>query len=161
MMMRFMSAIALLMVFAGTFVAAQEELTQLEQYQKAQQHLLAVDKLIIARQSVLSSIDEATLLQAYEDLLRFSASDEQKADALEALDTAIGRANPESNAYRQGMLTKGKLLKRLGRGDESLALFQDAIHNQWLHAMWRYSESLIDAGELDKACLLEYERVIG
>jgi len=59
------------------------------------------------------------------------------------------------------MLTKGKLLKRLSRDDELLALFQNAIQNQWLHAMWRYSESLIDAGELDKASVLEYERVIG
>lgn len=152
--------LVLLLLNSG-FSIAQETLTPLEQYQRSQQHTLAKDKRFNARQAVVSSNDEETLIHAYEDLLRFSQSEEQKSDALTALEAATERAERDSNAYKQGMLTKGKLLKRLGRDDESQSLFADAIQNQWQHAMWRYSESLIDAGELDKACQLEYERVIG
>lgn len=160
--MKCLLVIVLVLLLLNSGVSfSQETLTPLEQYQRSQEHALAIDKRFNARQTVLLSNNEETLVHAYEDLLQFSQSGEQKSDALSALETAIGRANLDSDAYKQGILTKGKLLKRLGRDDESQALFDDAIQNKWQHAMWRYSESLIDAGELDKACQLEYERVIG
>ena len=67
----------------GGMATSQEELSPLERYQESQRYSLAQDKRTTSRQTILSSNDEATLMQAYEDLLCFSASDEQKADALE------------------------------------------------------------------------------
>ncbi|MGC9329887.1 MAG: hypothetical protein ACP5I1_19790 [Candidatus Hinthialibacter sp.] len=53
------------------------------------------------------------------------------------------------------------MLTRLGEQAEAEALFQNAIQNNWKHAMWRYSESLIENDDMAEACILECLRIAG
>jgi tetratricopeptide (TPR) repeat protein len=129
-------------------------------YKDYSKYLSAEERLKFARESITASQEEAVLGEAVQDLLKYGAGDEWNGKNLSMVENVIDKFRDKtSECYQELVLAKGKLLSRLGRCDESSALFDDAVKKKWPHAMWRYSESMIDRGDLDKAALLEYNRI--
>lgn len=151
----------MLIVLIPVCAFTQEQLNPLENYKETRNYRLSRDLRSFALNTIRVSRNQDVIQEAIQDLLKHSNSAIQHEDALHVLDEVIANSTSESEAFRSATLGKGKLLKRLGRDAESKTLFHKSIQQRMLHAMWRYSESLIDAGELDEASKLEYRRVIG
>jgi predicted negative regulator of RcsB-dependent stress response len=80
---------------------------------------------------------------------------------LAAIDAAMERLTVDGDAHREAMLARGKLLTRLDKRDEAESLFHNAISQKWNHAMWRYSESLMESDQMAESCIMECNRIAG
>ncbi|MEW6237060.1 MAG: hypothetical protein AB1656_16875 [Candidatus Omnitrophota bacterium] len=113
-----------------------------------------------ARNAVEKSNDAEAVNKALDDLVKYSNTPDENSQALASVEALLGNVDANSYLFSQASLTKAKFLKRLGRGGEAIAIFNDGIARHWKNALLRYSESLIESGELADACTLEYRRVV-
>jgi len=121
---------------------------------------LTPDSRDLALNAVEKSNDAEAVNKGLDDLVKYSNTPDENSQALAAVEALLGDVDANSYLFSQASLTKAKFLKRLGRGGEALALFNDGVARHWKNALLRYSESLIESGELADACTLEYRRVV-
>jgi len=121
---------------------------------------ISADFRDLALNAVAKSNDAEAVNKGLDDLVKYSNTPDENSQALAAVEALLGDVDANSYLFSQASLTKAKFLKRLGRGGEALALFNDGIARHWKNALLRYSESLIESGELADACALEYRRVV-
>ncbi|MEW6234840.1 MAG: hypothetical protein AB1656_05590 [Candidatus Omnitrophota bacterium] len=121
---------------------------------------ISADFRDLALNAVEKSNDADAVNKGLDDLVKYSNTPDENSQALAAVDALLGDVDKDSYLFSQATLTKAKFLKRLGRGGKAIALFNDGIARHWKNALLRYSESLIESGELVDACALEYRRVV-
>ncbi|MEW6238233.1 MAG: hypothetical protein AB1656_22820 [Candidatus Omnitrophota bacterium] len=121
---------------------------------------ISADFRDLALNAVAKSNDADAVNKGLDDLVKYSNTPDENSQALSAVEALLGDVDANSYLFSQASLTKAKFLKRLGRGGEAIALFNDGIARHWKNALLRYSESLIESGELADACALEYRRVV-
>ncbi len=150
--------IGLLVAISGYSV---ETPSSLSVYQRERDALNAQDAFSLARKTVEQSGEEEVIQEAVLDLVKYSADEENNRLSLEQIEGALDKLPSDCPAFRESTLAKGKLLARLGKRDDADILFQKAIKKHWKNAVWRYSESFIENGALDQACILEFLRISG
>ena len=158
---RFMALLMAVILVAGMGAEAEEAASPVEQYKQERLGKPAYERFLYAQEILVQSQDAAVLHEAVQDVVRYAANRDEDEAALRAIEAAIPRLPPDGDAYREAVLARGKMLTRLGRREEAETLFQEAIQKQWKHALWRYSESLIENDAMAEACRLEWERIAG
>ncbi|MEW6234245.1 MAG: transposase [Candidatus Omnitrophota bacterium] len=121
---------------------------------------ISADFRDLALNAVTKSNDADAVNKGLDDLVKYTNTPDENSQTLAEVEALLGDVDANSYLFSQASLTKAKFLKRLGRGGEAIALFNDGIAHHWKNALLRYSESLIESGELDDACTLEYRRVV-
>ena len=157
----FMALLISVILAAGMGAKAEEAGSPVEQYKQERLGKPAYERFLYAQEILVQSQDAAVLHEAVQDVVRYAANRDEDEAALRAIEAAIPRLPPDGDAYREAVLARGKMLTRLGRREEAETLFQEAIQKQWKHALWRYSESLIENDAMAEACRLEWERIAG
>ena len=156
-----MALLMAVILVAGMGAKAEEAGSPVEQYKQERLGKPAYERFLYAQEILVQSQDAAVLHEAVQDVVRYAANRDEDEAALRAIEAAIPRLPPDGDAYREAVLARGKMLTRLGRREEAETLFQEAIQKQWKHALWRYSESLIENDAMAEACRLEWERIAG
>lgn len=142
-------------------VYAMNALGSLQTYQQERDEKNKNERLLFARITAARSKNPDVISEAVWDVVNYSTSRQENLFAIELVNSVLKRLSDESDAYRESVLAKGKLLARARQKDTVDALFQEVIRKRWKNAVLRYSESLIECGYLDEACMLEFERIAG
>jgi len=131
-----------------------------EDYKSQRKAMGAEERFTFAEQQVQQSTKPEVINEAIQDLLKHSDTPNGYESALSTIRDNIHKLDSQNLPFIEARLAEAKFLARLGQRQEAETIFQNAIENEWKHALWRYSEHFIDLGELDQASILEYDRVV-
>lgn len=162
--MRFFPRFALLIAASfllNTNTDAQAGNLALDAYYSQRDELNAMERRGFGAQAIARQSNPEVLREALEDVLSFSATEEENLDALEQIEIVLGKIPEEGAVYEKVMLYKGKVLRRLGRTEEGDAIFARAFEEQWGQSQYENERSLLELGDYAGMAVHEFERVSG
>jgi len=154
--------ITLIFPFPCSIVVAQTDAERVEAFILESKRLPVAERIQRASETMQVSDDQAVVGEAARDLARFSKTPERAQAALAEIDALIRKSSPDSHAFRWGNLAKARVLARLDRKDEALAIFRTAIAECWDKNVYReFFETCGEAGQFALMAVEEYHRQTG
>ncbi len=156
-----MKRVAILAVLAFVVpplvLAAQAENDSAKAYKQKARRLPVEERVRLAMETIQASRDESVLGEAAWDLSLFAFSPEDAGAGLPVVESLIRRTDERTEVYGRANLAKARLLFRLGKKEESVAVFRRALNEQWYRYSYReFQETLRENGENIRAATEEY-----
>ncbi|HPA45033.1 MAG TPA: hypothetical protein PK395_04640 [bacterium] len=151
--------LTILAVLCAPFAWAQTDAERANTFILESKHLPVAERIERATQTIQVSADQVVVGEAARDLARFAKTPERAEAALAELDALILKSSPGSYTFHWGNLAKARVLVRLGRKDEALAIFKAAINERWDKNVYReFFESFEETSDHVQLTLEEYNR---
>ncbi|HOE13247.1 MAG TPA: hypothetical protein PKJ23_17700 [bacterium] len=154
--------LTILAVLCAPFAFAQKDAERANAFVLESKHLPVAERIERATQTIQISADQVLVGEAARDLARFAKTPEHAETALAELDALILKSSPGSYTFHWGNLAKARVLVRLGRNNEALAIFKAAINERWDKNVYReFFESFEETSDHVQLALEEYNRTTG
>ncbi|MFH1739148.1 MAG: hypothetical protein ABIH23_09075, partial [bacterium] len=158
-MKRIPSIVVLPLLFLSPVLIVKPNADPLEEYKKGRIYLSAVERFELARQAIETTDDQAVLDAAFGDLAWYTTTPERCEEMLVILDEMIAKNERGREAFGLANILKARVLARLGRKEESQALFRRAISELWhKKAYMQFMSSLWDNRDNALAAIEEFRQ---
>ncbi|HOE10332.1 MAG TPA: hypothetical protein PLQ35_02170 [bacterium] len=154
--------ITLIVLFPCSIVVAQTDAERVQAFILESKRLPVAERIQRASETMQVSEDQVVVGEAARDLARFSKTPERAQAALAEIDALIQRSPSGSYTFRWGNLAKARVLARMDRKDEALAIFKTAITECWDKNVYReFFETCGETGQFALMAVEEYNRQAG